>query len=404
MLCCALSRLPLTRDYALEAESTQLKRVPAPLHPLLPRERLAQLAPQSAVAASPNAATAASSFSDPLAAASPRKAQSFIDPLSGGGGAKPKAEVFDPLRAMASADKAAAQAASSSSSSSASGAAAQAQANIIKAISKIESVSYGAVQAEVGAASPGGSSTSITGKTLPGPTAECYEPWRDKRAPILTKYTTNKRIPVQANFLEEEKVAAPKAVDSAKSRLEELEQQAVEAAAAAEGGPMSAGKVSMSQKEYITHIEEQHERLKVAWEAGERVTSLKIAIQCAKLLGDSSVPQFYPSMYVLLTDILDTFGDLVFERIKRKGIDVINSQTKVKTAVSLPCNFKHTDVSASAQETCRNWFYKTAWSDTARNTAQQNAQTNWHSEFLPLTDCSLLSVSSPLCLLTAFAS
>lgn len=69
-------------------------------------------------------------------------------------------------------------------------------------------------------------------------------------------------------------------------------------------------------------------------------------------------------MYVLLTDILDTFGDLVFERIKRKGIDVVNALTKAKTAVSLPVNFKHTDVSASAQETCRNWFYKTACSST----------------------------------------
>ena len=39
-----------------------------------------------------------------------------------------------------------------------------------------------------------------------------YEPWRDKRAAILTKYTTNKKIPVQANFLEEEALQAPKAV------------------------------------------------------------------------------------------------------------------------------------------------------------------------------------------------
>lgn len=52
----------------------------------------------------------------------------------------------------------------------------------------------------------------------------------------------------------------------------------MEAAAAAEGGA-PVGKSYMSQKEYITHIEEQHERLKVAWEAGERVLSLKIAIQ-----------------------------------------------------------------------------------------------------------------------------
>lgn len=65
-------------------------------------------------------------------------------------------------------------------------------------------------------------------------------------------------------------------------------------------------------------------------------------------------------MYVLLTDILDTFGDLVFARIRERGIDSINAQTKQKVTLSLPVNFKHTDVSASAQETCRNWFYKTA--------------------------------------------
>ena len=32
--------------------------------------------------------------------------------------------------------------------------------------------------------------------------------------------------------------------------------------------------------------------------------------QCAKLLADVSVIQFYPSKFVLITDILDTFGEL----------------------------------------------------------------------------------------------
>ena len=51
-----------------------------------------------------------------------------------------------------------------------------------------------------------------------------------------------------------------------------------------------------------------------------------IFFQCAKLLADVSVIQFYPSKFVLITDILDTFGHLVFDRILDKAL---SSQTKI---------------------------------------------------------------------------
>ena len=41
--------------------------------------------------------------------------------------------------------------------------------------------------------------------------------------------------------------------------------------------------------------------------------------QCAKLLANTDVIQFYPSKFVLITEILDTFGKLVFERIWEKS-------------------------------------------------------------------------------------
>lgn len=41
--------------------------------------------------------------------------------------------------------------------------------------------------------------------------------------------------------------------------------------------------------------------------------------QVARLLSDSSVPQFYPTLFVLVTDVLDTVGNLVWNRIKKKA-------------------------------------------------------------------------------------
>lgn len=56
-----------------------------------------------------------------------------------------------------------------------------------------------------------------------------------------------------------------------------------------------------------------------AWDSEQRVKAFKIAIQCSKLLSDISVMQFYPSKFVLISDVLDNFGSLVFERLKNKS-------------------------------------------------------------------------------------
>ena len=40
------------------------------------------------------------------------------------------------------------------------------------------------------------------------------------------------------------------------------------------------------------------------------------------MLGDTKVPQFYPSMFILISRVLDKFGELVFLRIKEKHKEV----------------------------------------------------------------------------------
>jgi len=79
--------------------------------------------------------------------------------------------------------------------------------------------------------------------------------------------------------------------------------------------------LNLTQQDYVNRIEELNQSLKDAWASDQKVKALKIVIQCSKLLSDTSVIQFYPSKFVLITDILDTFGKLVYERIFSMCVD-----------------------------------------------------------------------------------
>ncbi|CAG9859861.1 unnamed protein product [Phyllotreta striolata] len=177
------------------------------------------------------------------------------------------------------------------------------------------------------------------------------EPWISRRASILNKYTTSERLSIVTSFLVEgEKVmvkAQSTAIDKVQHRLKQLD--------SFEEG--SQHRLDLSQSEYITKIEQLNKELVVAWNTDQRVKALKIAIQCAKLLGDSEVLSFYPSKFVLITDILDTFGKLVYERLRAKATYL---KPGSKTPVPLPEDFTPDMVSDSAKETCLNWFYKIA--------------------------------------------
>lgn len=69
----------------------------------------------------------------------------------------------------------------------------------------------------------------------------------------------------------------------------------------------------------MAQIEQLNKELVSAWNTNQRVKALKIAIQCAKFLSDTDVLSFYPSKFVLITEILDTFGTLVYERLYSKS-------------------------------------------------------------------------------------
>ncbi|XP_052903515.1 VPS35 endosomal protein sorting factor-like isoform X2 [Anopheles moucheti] len=179
---------------------------------------------------------------------------------------------------------------------------------------------------------------------------DLIEPWAARRGAILNKYTTSEKLSIVTSFLTGGETIKPQTTmsEKVKYRLEQLDDFE-------EGSVRQM--LDLSQQEYVVKIEQLNHELVQAWNQDQRVKALKIAIQCSKLLSDTSVIQFYPSKFVLITDILDIFGRLVYDRLRTKA-DYVHPGTREMT--SLPENFTPDMVPESAKETCQNWFYKIA--------------------------------------------
>ncbi|KAM9424671.1 VPS35 endosomal protein-sorting factor-like isoform 1-T1 [Pholidichthys leucotaenia] len=177
------------------------------------------------------------------------------------------------------------------------------------------------------------------------PVGPDFEPWSVKRGEILARFTTTEKLSINL-FMDSDRGKASSLGSSAvsekvRTRLEELDDLE-------EGSHREL--LNLSQQDYANRIEELNQSLKEAWATDQKVKALKIVIQCSKLLSDTSVIQFYPSKFVLITDILDTFGRLVYDRI----------YTMCSDPRPLPDSFTFEDVNDTAKETCLNWFYKIA--------------------------------------------
>ncbi|XP_065352764.1 VPS35 endosomal protein-sorting factor-like [Cloeon dipterum] len=183
---------------------------------------------------------------------------------------------------------------------------------------------------------------------------DVLQEWSARKAAILTRFTTSERLSIMTSFLSggDKVVARPQAVgppqnaviEKVKNRLEQLDEFE-------EGSVKEEG--DLTQGEYVARIEQLNSELKQAWNTDQRVKALKIAIQCSKLLADTNVTQFYPSKFVLITDILDIFGQLVHDRLRSKA-----EGNRVRG--KLPVDFTPDMVPEAAKETCRNWFFKIA--------------------------------------------
>jgi len=73
----------------------------------------------------------------------------------------------------------------------------------------------------------------------------------------------------------------------------------------------------MSAKEFTLQLERLDKEMTKFWNKDDKVSCIRIAIQCSKLLNDTTTPLFYPQKFILLTDILDNFSELVRNRMRK---------------------------------------------------------------------------------------
>ncbi len=202
--------------------------------------------------------------------------------------------------------------------------------------------------------------------------------WPVYRSRILNKFNTaEKSLSIRSSYLSNASSSSsastfsssttiPKSFSASSSisqkvrdRLEELDDGsavgAMTASGGGGGGATGAGNLfedgaavtemgNLSQPEFVKRLEELKAGLVDAWEADQKVKALKMAIQCAKQLSSTAVLPYYPSKWALISDILDTFGGLVYRRLLNKANETDGGGGGSNRE--------------EVQETCRNWFFK----------------------------------------------
>ncbi|EYC28836.1 hypothetical protein Y032_0007g3452 [Ancylostoma ceylanicum] len=185
-------------------------------------------------------------------------------------------------------------------------------------------------------------------KTKDGPVRDVelpnFEPWRSKRAQILSEHETSEKTGTYSTF-GSSSPAKFSMSSKTRHRLEVLEDMS------------GLRKLSdISQNEFVTHVNELREQFLAAWEDNKRIEAVRIMTELARLLSAPTTPCFFPVQWVLVTDILDLFGKLVYERLLSKA----NEERQAIGYSPLTNNFVSDDILPDTTEVAQNWFCKIA--------------------------------------------
>ena len=127
-------------------------------------------------------------------------------------------------------------------------------------------------------------------------------------------------------------------IEKGRTRMEELEKN---------DDDTNAGTVG----EIVKKLEVKKKEMLQQWDKEEKVSTLKTIIQCAKILNDVSTPKFYCHKFLLISEFIDNFSKLVYERICKLAF---GSKQQVDFSKITPQVGNQL-----AKEVCTNWIMKT---------------------------------------------
>ncbi|KAF8362022.1 hypothetical protein PRIPAC_88945 [Pristionchus pacificus] len=112
-----------------------------------------------------------------------------------------------------------------------------------------------------------------------------------------------------------------------------------------------------NEEEYMNEMGQMRETLMYAWNNNKRIESLKLIVEMVSSLSSlGSSPSFYPVQFSLISQVIDTFGGLVYERL----LNMSNQDRISRGEGKLPSSFTSNQVPDSVKVVAKNWFIKSS--------------------------------------------
>lgn len=167
--------------------------------------------------------------------------------------------------------------------------------------------------------------------------------WTGLRKNLLDLFCNNFNMEVKSLYsftLDEEDLQKNYKIESGRCRLEELEND-----------KKNSKFNIISSGEYVAKMEVLKREMLQKWEVEDKVGTLKIIIHCTKMLNDVFTPKFYTHKFLIISDILDIFARLVYDRIYKLAFN--NEKVEFNDINNL-------NINATTRDICGNWVLKCA--------------------------------------------